>query len=61
MVEPAEGYIILFPSKSLHGTVPSDSEDARISISSDITTMLRDSYGHETMMPYFSNWRRFDE
>ena len=61
VVEPAEGDIFVFPSKSLHGTVPSESGDARISISADITTMLRDSYGHETMMPHFSNWRRFDE
>ena len=61
VVESAEGDIIVFPSKSLHGTVPSESDDARIFISADITTMLCDSYGHETMMPHFSNWRRFDE
>jgi uncharacterized protein (TIGR02466 family) len=59
-LEPAEDEILVFPSKTLHSTSPSESDQPRISISADITTMLRDSRGHETMMPHFSNWRSFD-
>ncbi len=59
-MEPAEGDIVIFPSKTVHGTLPNESQQPRISISADITTMLRDSRGHETMMPHFSQWRSFD-
>lgn len=60
-LEPEQGEIVIFPSKTQHATLPSESDDPRISISADITTMLRDSYGHETMMPHFSQWRSFGE
>jgi uncharacterized protein (TIGR02466 family) len=59
-MEPAEDEIVIFPSKTTHATAPSDADEPRISISADITTMLRDSRGHETMMPHFSQWRSFD-
>lgn len=59
-IEPKENEIIIFPSKTLHATVPNESDQPRISISADITTMLSQSHGHETMMPHFSNWRSFD-
>ena len=59
-IEPAEGDVFVFPSKALHGTAPSETDEPRISIATDVTTMLRDSTGHETMMPHFSNWRSFD-
>ena len=51
---------MIFPSKTLHFTAPNATDQARISISADVTTMLKDSRGHETMMPHFSNWRTFD-
>ncbi len=59
-MEPAEDEIVIFPSKTTHATAPSQTDEPRISISADITTMLRDSRGHETMMPHFSQWRSFD-
>lgn len=60
-LDPAEGEIVIFPSKALHATAPNPTEQPRISISADVTVMLKDSTGHETMMPHFSNWRSFDE
>jgi ectoine hydroxylase-related dioxygenase (phytanoyl-CoA dioxygenase family) len=60
LIEPVEDDIVVFPSKTLHATAPNQSERPRISISADVTTMLRDSRGHETMMPHFSHWRSFD-
>lgn len=60
-IEPKEDEIYIFPSKTLHSTTPSQTDEPRISISADVTTMLRDSQGHETMMPHFRNWQSFDE
>ncbi len=60
-LDPKEDEIVIFPSKTLHETWPSESDEPRISISADITTMLRDSQGHETMMPHFSNWHRLGD
>ena len=60
-LDPKEDEIVIFPSKTLHATTPSECDEPRISISADITTMLRDSRGHETMMPHFSNWRSLDD
>lgn len=60
-LDPKEDEILIFPSKTLHATSPSESDAPRISISADITTMLRDSHGHETMMPHFSHWRPLDD
>ena len=57
-LEPAEDEIVVFPSKTQHATTPSESDEPRISISADITMMLKESRGHETMMPHFSQWRR---
>ena len=59
-INPKEDEIVIFPSKTLHATVPSETDQPRISISADVTTMLRDSRGHETMMPNFKHWRSFD-
>lgn len=59
-IEPDEDEIVIFPSKTLHATAPNTTDQPRISISADISMLLRDSQGHETMMPHFSNWRSFD-
>lgn len=59
-IDAKEDEIIIFPSKTLHATTPSEADEPRISISADVTTMLRESRGHETMMPHFRNWRSFD-
>ena len=51
--------IIVFPSKTPHATVPNKSNEPRISISGDISIMLKDSKGFEHLMPNFSNWTKF--
>ena len=51
--------IIIFPSKTPHATVPNKSGLPRISISGDISIMLKDSKGFEHLMPNFSNWTKF--
>ena len=51
--------IIVFPSKTPHATVPNKSGLPRISISGDISIMLKDSRGFEHLMPSFSNWKKF--
>ena len=51
--------IIIFPSKTLHATMPNKSDQVRISISGDITIMLKDSKGFEHLMPNFDNWTKF--
>tara|TARA_A100001011_G_C14233511_1_gene809949 strand:- start:175 stop:852 length:678 start_codon:yes stop_codon:yes gene_type:complete len=51
--------IIIFPSKTLHATMPNQSGEPRISISGDISIMLKDSDGFEHLMPNFKNWTKF--
>jgi len=50
--------IIIFPSKTPHATSPNNSGMPRISISGDVTIMLRDSKGYEHLMPNFKNWKK---
>ena len=35
--------------------------ETRISISGDIIIMLKNSFGHERLMPYFKNWQEFQK
>lgn len=58
-LEPEEDEIILFPSKTLHSTAPNMTTTPRISISADIVITLRDSGGHETLMPPVERWKKF--
>ena len=51
--------IIVFPSKTAHATSPNKSGLPRISISGDISIMLKDSKGFEHLMPNFKNWTKF--
>ena len=51
--------IIIFPSKTKHSTTPNITQNPRISISGDVTIMLKDSSGHERLMPHFNNWQQF--
>ena len=51
--------IIIFPSKTPHATAPNQSGSPRISISGDVTIMLKDSKGFEHLMPNFKNWTKF--
>ena len=50
--------IIIFPSKTPHATAPNKSGLPRISISGDVTIMLKDSKGFEHLMPNFKNWTK---
>ena len=59
MFDLEQDSIIIFPSKTPHATVPNRSGLPRISISGDISIMLKDSTGFEHLMPNFSNWTKF--
>ncbi len=58
-VETVEDEILIFPSKTLHSTAPNMTDQPRISISADIVLALKDSRGHETLMPAIEHWRPF--
>jgi hypothetical protein len=58
-VETVEDEILIFPSKTLHSTAPNMTEQPRISISADVVLALKDSRGHETLMPAIENWQAF--
>jgi len=54
-----EDDIVIFPSKTKHATTPNVTANPRISISGDVTILLKDSFGHERLMPHFNNWQQF--
>ena len=58
-LEPVEDEIIIFPSKTLHSTAPNMTATPRISISADVVLTLKDSGGHETLMPPVNRWQLF--
>ena len=59
MFDLEQDSIIIFPSKTLHATAPNKSGHPRISISGDVSIMLKESKGFEHLMPNFSNWTKF--
>ena len=59
MFDLEQDSIIIFPSKTPHATVPNNSSLPRISISGDISIMLKESKGFEHLMPNFNNWTKF--
>ncbi len=59
MFDLEQDSIIIFPSKTPHATVPNQSGEVRISISGDITIMLKNSNGFEHLMPNFKSWTKF--
>jgi hypothetical protein len=54
-----EGNVLVFPSKTLHQTIPSESDHDRISLVADIAIMLKADSECEKFMPDFSLWRKF--
>ena len=54
-----EDDIVVFPSKTKHATIPNTTNNPRISISGDIMIMLKDSFGHERLMPHYNLWQIF--
>ena len=59
MFDLEQDSIIIFPSKTAHATLPNKSNQPRISISGDISIMLKESKGYEHLMPNFKNWTKF--
>ena len=59
MFDLKQDSIIIFPSKTPHATTPNNSGQTRISISGDVSIMLKDSKGFEHLMPSFKNWTKF--
>ena len=59
-LNPEEGQIVIFPSKTLHETVPSEDDEEWISISADVGIILRDSDSTEFLMPPFEKWGRVE-
>ena len=55
-IEIEEDDILVFPSKSLHGTQLNKSNKGRISISGDIVCIAKDSEYLENLMPPLNNW-----
>jgi len=58
-LEPEEDEIVIFPSKTLHSTAPNMTATPRISISADVVLTLKDSGGHESLMPPVERWKQF--
>jgi len=58
-IEPKEGDIIIFPSKTFHSTEKNKQNSQRISISADISFFAKDHSFLEHMTPPFSSWKKF--
>ena len=54
-----EDEIVIFPSKTRHGTQPFVKNDNRVSISADILIVAKDSKNMEHMMPPLNQWKKF--
>jgi uncharacterized protein (TIGR02466 family) len=53
----AEDDIVIFPSKTFHGTDPNNTNGTRISIAVDVMMTLRESTGVEYLLPPVGRWR----
>jgi uncharacterized protein (TIGR02466 family) len=53
----AEDDIVIFPSKTYHGTEPNNTDGRRISIAIDVVMTLSDSTGVEYLLPPVGRWR----
>ena len=58
IVNIEEDDIIIFPSKTIHSTQPSETNDERISISADIICVAKDSKLLEMGLPPLNEWTR---
>ena len=57
-VEVKENDIVIFPSKTRHGTERNKSNNERISISGDISFLSKDSNLLEHLTPSYENWKK---
>jgi uncharacterized protein (TIGR02466 family) len=55
-LDPEEGEILVFPSKTRHQTQESKTSEPRISISADIVATLREQANVEFLMPSLKKW-----
>lgn len=53
----AEDDIVIFPSKTFHGTDPNNTNGSRISIAVDVVMTLNDATGVEYLLPPVERWR----
>ena len=60
-IEAEEDDIIIFPSKTLHGTEKNINNNERISISADISVLAKESKNLEHLTPPFSEWKKFNK
>lgn len=51
--------VVIFPSKTSHGTARSRSQERRISISADIVAVLKESSHREFFLPPLDKWKKF--
>ena len=58
IVNVEENDIVIFPSKTIHSTQPTNSNDERISISADIICVAKDSNLLEIGMPPLNKWTK---
>ncbi len=52
-----ENDVLIFPSKTVHGTTPNQSGEPRISIAVDINFTAKDTTGMEHMLPDLEHWQ----
>jgi uncharacterized protein (TIGR02466 family) len=55
-LDPGEGEILVFPSKTRHQTQENKTENVRISMSADIVVTLREQANVEFLMPSIKKW-----
>ncbi|MEQ8585394.1 MAG: putative 2OG-Fe(II) oxygenase [Thalassobaculaceae bacterium] len=55
-----EDEVVIFPSKTYHGTEPNNTSGTRVSIAIDVVITLKQSGGVEYLMPPVENWRKSD-
>ena len=58
IVNVEENDIVIFPSKTIHSTQPTQNNDERISISADIVCVAKDSNLLEMGMPPLNEWTK---
>ena len=58
IVNVEENDIVIFPSKTIHSTQPTQSNDERVSISADIVCVAKDSNLLEMGMPPLNEWTK---
>lgn len=59
-LDPEEGEILVFPSKTRHQTQENRTANVRISISADIVVTLREQANVEFLMPSIKKWSRIE-